>query len=404
MAPPSWIILSTAPRVFALPDGADLSLALAAPPGLSHLTVSTRISPAHPDPHARLKSPYVLAADPSGLLLAITPPPLSARAPPTERVRRGPDGVERTFHISYLPDPNYVVLDVATATARRLPLDHDILNASTLGIIASPAGGGGFMVVEFQFIVGGTGASLHCFSSHTGAWVEKEVRNPLPRWIWSFYHVLSHNGKLWWVDTAAGLLACDPFADNPDMAYVPLPAPEDDEAASGGCGCYYCSERVTASRRRVQLSNGTFRCVQITSPPRKPKDKDHHHAAAAPHTVTMRTLADPETACWTLDYKVPLADIWADHTYKAAGLPEKEPVLAFIHPNNPDVLYFSLDHYLFAVDMRAKKLIECQAHQSAVSPSSLFAWELPPALTAAAGITLFPFLQFHSLISSYPLY
>ncbi|CAN6344656.1 unnamed protein product [Urochloa humidicola] len=234
----------------------------------------------------------------------------------------------------------------------------------------------------------GTGASLHCFSSHTGAWVEKEVRNPLPRWIWNFYHVLSHNGKLWWVDTAAGLLACDPFADNPDMAYVLLPAPEDDEAASGGCGCYYCSERVTASRRRVQLSNGTFRCVQITSPPRKPKDKDHHHAAAAPPTVTMRTLADPETACWTLDYKVPLADIWADHTYKAAGLPEKEPVLAFIHPNNPDVLYFSLDHYLFAVDMRAKKFIECQAHQSAVSPSSLFAWELPPALTAAAAAGL----------------
>ncbi|CAN6349185.1 unnamed protein product [Urochloa humidicola] len=392
MAPPSWIILSTAPLVStpdALPDGADLSLALAAPPGLSHLTVSTRISPADPDPDARLKSPYLLAVDPSGLLLAITPPPLSASSPPTERVRRGPDGVERTFYISYIPDPDYAVLDAASATAHRLP-GRDILNPSTLGVIASPAAAGrrgGFMVVEFQFIVGGTDASLHCFSPHAGAWVEKDVRNPLPRWIWNFSDVVAHNGKLWWVDTAAGLLACDPFADNPDMAYVPLPRPEeeDDEAASGGCGCYYCSERVIASRRRVQLSNATFRCVQITSPPpRKPKGKDHH--AAGPHTVTMRTLADPETAHWTLDYKVPLADIWADHTYKAAGLPEKEPVLAFIHPNNPDVLYFSLDRYLFAVDMRAKKLIECQAHESDVS--SLFAWELPPALTAppAAGI------------------
>ncbi|CAM0146373.1 unnamed protein product [Urochloa decumbens] len=388
MAPPSWIILSTAPRVSApdaLPDGADLSLALAAPPGLSHLTVSTRVSPADPDPHARLDSPYVLAADPSGLLLAITPPPLSASSPATERVRRGPDGVERTFHISYIPDPDYAVLDVASATARRLP-GRDILSPATLGVIASPSGSGGFMVVEFQFIVGGTGASLYCFSSHTGAWVEKKVRNPLPRWIWNFSDVLSHNGKLWWVDTAAGLLACDPFADNPDMAYVPLPPPEDgDEAASGDCGCYYCSERMIASRRRIQLSNGTFRCGQIASPPRKPKD---HAAAAGPHTVTMRTLADPETAHWTLDYKVPLADIWADHTYKAAGLPEKEPVLAFIHPNNPDVLYFSLDHYLFAVDMRAKKLVECQAHESAVSPSSLFAWELPPAFTAPAAAGL----------------
>ncbi|XP_004986834.2 uncharacterized protein LOC101762993 [Setaria italica] len=315
----------------------------------------------------------------------MTPPPLSESSPPTERVRRGPDGVEHTFTISYIPDPDYAVLDVVSATAHRLP-DHDIFNAGCLGVIAAPgAKASGFMVVEFQFIVGGTGASLHCFSSQTGAWVEKDVRNPLPRWIWNFNNVVSHNGKLWWVDTAAGLLACDPFADNPDMAYVPLPENDDDNRDDGarGCACYYCSERQIATRRRVQLSNATFRCVQITS---ARKTKDHAHDTA-PATVTMRTLADPETAHWTLDYKVPFADIWADHTYKAAGLPEKEPVLAFIHPNNPDVLYFSLDDYLFAVDMRAKKLIECEAHESGVSSSSLLAWELPPALTApAAGV------------------
>jgi hypothetical protein len=394
MAPPSWIILSTLPRVSAnaLPDGADLSLALADPPRLSHLTVSTRVSPADPDPSARLRSPHVLAADPSGLLLAVTPPPLSKRPPPTERVSRGPDGAERTITISHIPDPDYAVLDVASATAHPLP-DHGIFNPRCIGVISEPgAKAAGFMVVEFWFIVGGITASLHCFSSQTGAWVKKDVRNPLPRWIWTFNDVVSHNGKLWWIDTAAGLLACDPFADNPDMAYVPLPKNDDDNSDDGaeGCVCTYCSERQIATRRRVQLSNGTFRCVVHHDRRIKGEPKDHERA---PATVTMRTLADPETAHWTLDYKVAFADIWADNTYKAAGLPAKEPVLAFIHPNNPDVLYFSLDDYLFAVDMRAKKLIECQsqAHEIGVSPSSLLAWELPPALTApSAGIIFFP--------------
>ncbi|EES02160.3 hypothetical protein SORBI_3003G001800 [Sorghum bicolor] len=349
--PPIWAILRTLLRVSDdadLPDGADISLALAAPPRLSHLTVSTRVSPADPDPHARIHSPHVLAADASGLLLAITPPPLSAQDPGEERVHRGPDGVQRTFTISYISKPDYAVLDLASATAHRLPA-HDIFSAACLGVIAAPARD--LMVVEFQSMLGGDRASLHCFSSHTGAWVTKPVRNPLPRWIWNFHDVVSHSGKLWWVDTAAGLLACDPFADTPDMAYAPLP-------------------RMIASRRVVQLSNDSFRCVHIT-PAR--------HGTAP--TVTMRTLANPETADWTLDYQVSFADIFADDTYKAAGLPDKEPVVALIHPTNPDVLYCLLDGHLFGVDVRARKVVECEAHGMApdsVSSSSVLACKLPP--------------------------
>jgi hypothetical protein len=208
--PPSWVILRTAVRVSHdndLPGGADVSLALAAPPCLAHLTVSTRVSPADPDPHARIHSPHVLTADPSGLLLAITPPPLSAQDPGEERVHRGPDGVELTFTISYISKSDYAVLDLASATAYLLPA-HDVFSAACLGVIAAPASdaAAGFMVVEFQCMFGGARATIHCFSSHTGAWVTKPVRNPLLRWIWTFRNVVSHSGKLWWVDTVAGLL------------------------------------------------------------------------------------------------------------------------------------------------------------------------------------------------------
>jgi hypothetical protein len=85
---------------------------------------------------------------------------------------------------------------VASGAASRV-LDPDVLNASNLGVIAAPGGAGGYMVAELQNIVGCHEAELVCFSSQTGEWVTKDVANPLPRWIWSFYDVVSHDGKLW---------------------------------------------------------------------------------------------------------------------------------------------------------------------------------------------------------------
>ncbi|KAF0917590.1 hypothetical protein E2562_020961 [Oryza meyeriana var. granulata] len=54
---------------------------------------------------------------------------------------------------------------------------------------------------------------------------------------------------------------------------------------------------------------------------------------AAPK-VSMRTLVDPETGMWTLEYAVSFADIWASESYKATKLPEKAAALALIHPKN----------------------------------------------------------------------
>ncbi|OEL35649.1 hypothetical protein BAE44_0003333 [Dichanthelium oligosanthes] len=338
---PSWVILGTAPRVAA----------------------AAELQPGH---DARITSPCVLAADPSaGLFLVLAPPSVSDRPPTEARVFRGPDGVERTIHVGRIPNPAYFVLDVPSAAASRVP-DPDVLNAASVGVIAAP-GGGGFMVVEFQNIVGFDEATLVCYSSETGEWFKTYVDNPLPSWIWSFDDVISHDGKLWWVDLAKGLLACDPFADQPDVAYVPFPK----RGGHGGArhGCSYCSQRKAASRRCVQVSDGKFRCVEMSCPSQDGAPK-----------FTMHTLVDPETAEWTLEYCASFAEIWADDSYKAAGLPMKEaPKVALIHPKNPDVVYFFVKEHLFAVNMQIKKVVE---DGGASSSSCVLAWELPPALTA----------------------
>uniref|UniRef100_A0A0A8ZKN9 DUF1618 domain-containing protein n=1 Tax=Arundo donax TaxID=35708 RepID=A0A0A8ZKN9_ARUDO len=165
------------------------------------------------------------------------------------------------------------------------------------------------------------------------------------------------------------------------MAFVPLPESDKDgdESDDDHGSCSYCSERALGSRRCVQVSDGKFRLVEMSCGAR--------HGKGAP-TLSMRTLADPETAEWTLEYKVPFAEIWAGDSYKAAGLPEKAPVVALVHPKNPDVLYFFVGDYLFGVDMRAKKVVECEAYGLAGPSSCVLALELPPSLIAAAGSTV----------------
>ncbi|KAM3348449.1 hypothetical protein ACQJBY_021996 [Aegilops geniculata] len=384
MASPSWVILSrkaTAPAAGddGLPQGAALSLALAAPPRVTTVKLRPAACTVEPDPACRHKSPCVLAADPSGLLLVLTPPPLSERDDGELRTSRDARGVERTIRIGRVPRPRYVVCDLssATATASPVPDPHDLIFNNDLGVIAAPGGGGRFMVVEFQTIVGGCEATLLCFSSESGKWARKKVANPLPRWMWTFSDIVSHGGKLWWVDCVAGLLACDPFADEPAMEYVQLPAGD----VQHGHGCGYCAERELGSRRVVQVSNGVFRCVEMSC------------ASHGAPKVSMRTLADPSTAEWTFEYEASFSEIWAgdSYSYKAAGLPKKAPVLALVHPNNPDVVYFFLEQRLFGVDMRAREVVECEPLDPAKSQKKgsyssglVFPFELPPVFSAGS--------------------
>ncbi|XP_051224024.1 uncharacterized protein [Lolium perenne] len=390
MAQPSWVILDAVARVAAEQD-ADLSLELAAPPSVTVLTVPPRVSPIQADPTSRAR-PWVVSADPaSGLLLLCAPPaPLRPTPPPPPEFRNGVLVLNIT-DIERRP-PNYFVCDVASATAFRLPEPGhgdprgfpSEINPSNLGVVAAPgalAGGGAsrYMVVEFRYMFNDQHATLLCFSSDTGEWAWKPVHNPMGRWIWGSDGVIAHDGKLWWVDLAGGLVSCDPFAEAPVLDIVPLP---DADCHLSDAGCAHCAGRSLAYRRFVQVSAGKLRCVEWSSSRRDVDD-------GAPMTVSMWTLNDPETKKWALEYKVSFQGIWADESYKAAGLSEKNPTFALLHPMNPDVAYFFLEEHLFSVDMPANRVVECGVHGLVVPPSgkppncfSVRALELPLALSA----------------------
>ncbi|CAL5005493.1 unnamed protein product [Urochloa decumbens] len=371
-APPprsSWVILGSIPRVVqgrgAGAEAADLSLALAAPPRVSRLTVSQRVFSARP---TAKNFPFVLAADTSGLLL------LSAiLAAPPNRVDIDRPG-KQSFHWSF-SDPRFFVLDATTGSALRLPDPHPqetIEHQGLLGVIACPGGGGRYMVAELVPIFGSDEATLRCYSSDLGEWVDKRVRYPLPARPLSPICTLAHYGRLWWVDYSWGILTADPFVDNPVLRFVPLPRP---------CLLEYREAHgVLDEFRYVGVSSGKLRFVNTYRRGRR---------GPAPNKVTVWTLPNADATEWTLEHEATFADIWADASYKATGLPKKVPVLALIHPNNPAVVYFFLKDHLFGVDVRARKVVECDRYHLVAPPrgypiASRFvrAWELPRAVSS----------------------
>jgi hypothetical protein len=100
----------------------------------------------------------------------------------------------------------------------------------------------------------------------------------------------------------------------------------------------------------------------------------------------MIVLADRATSEWTLEFEVSLSEIWASDTYKAAGLPEKAPVLALLHPTDPNTVYFFLEGRLFGVDMRTRVVVGCETFEPArpenkgrFSSWLVLPFEIPPA-------------------------
>ncbi|KAG2584764.1 hypothetical protein PVAP13_6KG341100 [Panicum virgatum] len=349
---------------------ADVSLALAAPPRVSRLTVSGRVFPGRPT----LQSfPFVLAADRSGLLL------LSAiLTTPLRRVVVDRPGMHSVHWED--TDLRYYVLDAATGAASLLPNpapQEPIEQQALVGVLPSPGGGGGggFMVAELLPLIGSDTANLRCYSSDVGEWVDKCVRYPLPPrplehfGSAAFFAIaiptictVSHQGRLWWVDYPWGIITADPFADHPVLRFVPLPR-----------ACVLKSREAWGlldQFRYVGVSAGKLRFAK----------------------VTVWTLPDRDATEWKLEHEANFADIWADDSYEATGLPKKPPVLALIHPHNPAVVYFFLEGHLFAVDVPARKVVECDRYHLVAPPSSypianrfIRAWELPPSVSSDPG-------------------
>lgn len=279
----------------------------------SVLTVPTRVSSAPND----LWYPYIAAADPSGILL------LAATQPFTNFSR-----------VVY-----YHLCDAPTGKVVEIPrhLHFMGLHGANVGLHRR---GRDFMVAELQPTNDGSGrATLLCFTAGKYGWVEKNLTYSPPLLHRHYFGegVVSHGGMLWWVDLSYGLLACDPFADAPELFHVPLPSvPDELPAAPVERGMYRC----------VKVSDGRLRHVQV------------HGSSGAP-VVTMWALADPAAAGdWVLERSVALADVWADQSYLNTALPQSIPAIALIHPTNPDKVYFFLRSCIFAVDLRLRKVVE----------------------------------------------
>ncbi|TKV95100.1 hypothetical protein SEVIR_9G338400v4 [Setaria viridis] len=350
--PSSWAILGAIPRVSA----DDLSLDLAAPPRVSLLTIPKRMFPAEVTPR---NYPRLLAADPSGLLLLHADQGRAA----------SPTVNDRPNHQSFCWREfvaGYFVLEAADS-ALALPEPELIMNAGHVGIIASPTGSG-YMVAELQPFLGDDHATLLCFSSDVGEWVDKTVNYPLPARHLSSDAVVSLHGRLWWIDLSWCIAACDPFADDPHLTVVPLPP--------GTALGYGQAAGVLDRYRAVGVSAGKLRFVDMY------RNRDPSGALQ----VTIWTLPHPDSTEWELEHQASFHHIWDHHTYKAAGLPSKIPVLALIHPDHPAVVYFFLNDHLFGVDLRDHAVVACDLYhlvdppRDLVSARFVHAWQLPQAL------------------------
>jgi hypothetical protein len=368
-APPpsssSWVILGSIARISdSTPaDGGDASVALTSPPRVSIVTVTPRVFPDPPTPHF---FPFVLAADPSGLLLLQA----NLHCTPTREVIDLPGGTGFTW--KYYTS-RYFVLDVTTGSALHLPDPQTaaaIMHQALLGLVVSPGGGGHYMVAELQPFVGTNTATLLCFSTEVGEWVAKPVHYPLeprPR-PWAAIGVLSLHGRLWWVDLSWGVITCDPFADDPVLGFIPFPPERVLKCWEG--------RRVIDKYRCVGVSAGKLRFV------------DTYARGGGARKIAVWTLADADSMEWTLEHEARFTEIWAHRSYKATGLPKKIPTLALIHPKNPDVVYFFLEEHLFGVDVRARRVVECEVYGLVAPPSNRIAsrfvraWELPPSLSS----------------------
>jgi hypothetical protein len=181
--------------------------------------------------------------------------------------------------------------------------------------------------------------------------------------------VLSLHGRLWWVDLSWGVITCDPFADDPVLGFIPFPPERVLKCWEG--------RRVIDKYRCVGVSAGKLRFV------------DTYARGGGARKIAVWTLPDADSMEWTLEHEARFTEIWAHRSYKATGLPKKIPTLALIHPKNPDVVYFFLEEHLFGVDVRARKVVECEVYGLVAPPSCCIAtrfvraWELPRALLSS---------------------
>lgn len=355
--PPKWIMLRRVPQV-CHDLYADFSVTLAEPPRPTELVVSPHLAP---DGVSADCFPLVHAADPSGILLVSATYDRCSMAPPSADKQAG----------DYTT--NYFAWHAAIDYTHRLPPHEDsVKHTGNVGLVVDKYN---FMVAELLPAGDGDRASLLCYWSYDREWVKKTLPFPL-KCPWSSARTFSHQGKLWWLDLSQGLLCCDPFAKETELLFVPFP--DDIDTHTRG--------RDVGNRRCVNLSNGALWLAEMT----------YHRRALFVKMWKLGTQGQ-----WTPDYTVKFADIWADRSYKETGIPKKKPALVAINPDDPEVLYFSLEGNLLQVNMCAKRVELCVAFRRPTtdlkidqgSSQFILTWNLPTSIVSSSGDTNVVFLQ-----------
>lgn len=287
--PLDWVLLA---NVAAVAQGSELQVHLSAetPPRPSILTVSAAISPF---------TTYVAAVlDPGHLLL----------------LRARPDHVHDMAA--------YYVCNIASGTATRLPVPGAFLAPDTIGII-SRVDGDGYLVLALQHSA--AGMAVLCFDSRTWTWSGFAVAvegvpvggGDRPR----SSRVVSHGGRIAWVDLRRGFLFFDAHGQERTLRFIPLPTGRALAARTTGVDRLRCAA----------LSQGVLRYAELIE-------------LDGPH-VELWTF-DEEDRTWLRGGSVRLD----------AGLHMDLPWIAVIHPHE-DVVFVTMGSTIHAVDVRRGRVI-----------------------------------------------
>ncbi|RCV21393.1 hypothetical protein SETIT_4G136200v2, partial [Setaria italica] len=144
------------------------------------------------------------------------------------------------------------------------------------------------------------------------------------------------------------------------------------------------------SRRMVRVSQGKVRFVEVA--------RGRAHRQEETLVVVWTLVFGPSGfTFWKQQSATSLGRIWASDSYRATGLSATVPVLALLHPSNPDVVYFFLEKYLemylFGVSVSRStvvhfvhnpfdlvKVVSGHRRPPPISWRHVLAWELPASL------------------------
>ncbi|KAK3154324.1 hypothetical protein QOZ80_2BG0189070 [Eleusine coracana subsp. coracana] len=381
--PPPWVILNRIARVqhdavegpFPSP-----SLELADPPYISQLTLSTS---AHPKPIAdgADKCLYVIAANDSGVLLHVSRDPFirlnlsgTAADPPPQ------GNLVLARHFLPAADGHSARFGTSVRIPSRELFQLRIFNVASIGLLPVPGTGGADFVVAELFPA--PRSSLVTFCSRSGAgvnfWEEEILTCPIVWGTWTPHDVIAHDGKLWWTDLTQGLLGCNVLDHTPQLRYVELPeifAVKGDKP--GNEVRWY---------RFVGASNGQLRFVDFRH--NQEREEPPEKTVVVVWTLDCDPFAEdddvvPGQPRWELLATTTLGIIWASNSYEESRMPKEVPVLAFVHPDKPHVVYFFLTKYMFAVDVSSSEVVEFvrDLRQPRIDHwrNCLLPWVLPPS-------------------------